>query len=131
MITRQFLKTLTTALFLTLCFSISAFAQSQPEPQDPTEKNRTDVNFNSPVKAAIDVLGRQIGLNIVFDDAIKNGKLTIALKDVTVEQALKIIFLAKNFQARIIEEKKIIVFPDNEANTQKYSQYELWPQKRT
>ena len=49
--------------------------------------------------------------------------------DVTIEQALKTILEDKKLQARIIEEKTIIVFPDNEAKRKKYEQYELWPAK--
>ena len=51
------------------------------------------------------------------------------MTDVTLEQAFKTILETKKFQARIIEEKTIIVFPDNEANHQKYKQHELWPAK--
>jgi len=42
---------------------------------------------------------------------------------------LKIILEEKKLQARFMEEKTIIVFPDNEAKRKKYEQYELWPQK--
>jgi len=63
-------------------------------------------------------------------DAVKDSDtLTIMLKDVTIGQAIKIVLVAKRLQARIIEENKIIVFPDNEAYRQKYGEYELWPAK--
>ena len=127
---RQSLKTLTPTLFLLLCSSISAIAQSPSEPQEPGEKDRTTINMNNaPVKNAINTLGKQMGLNVVFDDTIKDSRLTIMLKDVTLEQGLKIFLVAKGLQARVIEEKTIIVFPDNEANRQKYKQHELWPAK--
>jgi len=42
---------------------------------------------------------------------------------------LKILLAAKSLQARIIEKNKIIVFPDNEANCQKYGKYQQWPAK--
>jgi hypothetical protein len=48
---------------------------------------------------------------------------------VTLEQALKIILEEKKLQARIMEEKTIIVFPDNEAKRKKYEQYQLWTAK--
>jgi type II secretory pathway component GspD/PulD (secretin) len=131
MIIRQYLKTFAPALFLLLCCSISAFAQSAPESQRSRQKDLTDVTFHTiPVKVAIDALGSQLNLNVIFDDAVKDSDtLTIMLKDVTIEQAIKIVLVAKRLQARIIEEKKIIVFPDHEANRQKYGQYELWPAK--
>ena len=126
---RQSLKTLAPALFLLLCCSISAFAQSPSEPQEPKKKDLAKVTFNSPVKSAISTLGMQVGLNIVFDDQVKNERLTIDLNDVTIEQALEIILVAKNLQARIIEEKTIIIAPDNETCRYFYKQYKLWTAK--
>jgi type II secretory pathway component GspD/PulD (secretin) len=127
---RQSLKTLATALFLTLCFSITAFAQSPSEPKDSGQRDRTTINFNnSPVKAAIESLGKQLNLNIVFDDSMKDDRLTFELKDVTAKQVMKIILIQKRLQARTIEENTIIVFPDNETNRQRFGQYELWPAK--
>jgi type II secretory pathway component GspD/PulD (secretin) len=127
---RKSLKTLTPSLFLLLCCSISAFAQSPAESQEPRQKDLANVTFgSSPVKAAINLVVSQMGFNVVFDETIKDDAFSIELTDVTMEQALKIIFVAKRLQARIIEEKKIIVFPDNEANHEKYRQYELWPAK--
>jgi len=126
---RQSLKTLAPALFLLVCCSISAFAQSPSEPLESGKKDLIKAIFNSPVKSAISTLGKQMGLNIVFDDAVKNDRLTIELNDVTIEQALKTILEDKKLQARIIEEKTIIIAPDNETNRYYYKQYELWPAK--
>ena len=127
---RQSLKNLAPALFLLLCCSICAFAQSPAEPQESGKKDRQSVTFqNNFTKVAIFVVGKQLGLNVMFDETVKQDRLSIDLNDVTLKQALKIILEAKNLQARIIKEKKIIVFPDNEANREKYGQYELWPAK--
>src|SRR5262245_12472921 len=127
---RKSIKALTPSLFLLLCCSISAFAQSPAESKEPRQKDLANVTFkSSPLEAAINSVVSQMGLNVVVDETIKNDKLSIELIDVTMEQALKIIFVAKRLQARIIEEKTIIVFPDNEENRQKYAQYELWPAK--
>ena len=127
---RQFLKNLTPALFLLLCCSISAFAQSPSESQESGQKERKTITFqNILAKAAISVVGKQMGIDVVFDETVKEDRLTIELTDVTLEQALKIILEEKKLQARIIEEKTIIVFPDNEAKRKKYEQYELWPAK--
>ncbi|MCI0665151.1 MAG: STN domain-containing protein [Acidobacteria bacterium] len=126
---RQSLKTLAPAMFLLVCFSITAFAQSPAEAQDSVQKDRTNISFNSPVKAAIDTLGKQLKLNVVFDDSVKDERLTLELKDVTVKQTMKIILIQKKLQARTIEENTIIIFPDNEANRERYGQYEIWPAK--
>jgi type II secretory pathway component GspD/PulD (secretin) len=127
---RQSLKTLTPALFFLLCCSIGAFAQTPAQPQESGRKDLIKVAFgNMSVKTAIATVVKQMGIEVLFDDTVKEDRITIELNDVTVKQALKIILLSKNLQARVMEEKTIIVFPDNEANRQKYEQYELWPAK--
>ena len=124
------MKNLAPALFLLLCCSISPFAQSPSKPKESWQNERIKVTFrNISVKPAISTLGTQMGLNVVFDDTIEEDKLDIELTDVTVDQAMKTILEEKKLQARIIKDKKIIVFPDNEANRKKYEQYELWPAK--
>ena len=127
---RQSLKNLAPALLLLLSCSISAFAQSPSEPQKSGKKDLAKVTFRSMrLKFAISTLGNQMKLNTVFDDQVKDDPLTIELNDVTLKQALEIILVAKKLQARIIEEKTIIIFPDNETNRRLYEQYELWPAK--
>jgi hypothetical protein len=79
------------------------------------------------VKIAVSFVGKQMGLKVVFDDSVKDDSLSIELTDVTPEQGLKLIFDEKKLQARIMEEKTIIVYRDDEANHKKYEQYDLWP----
>src|SRR5262245_33231011 len=129
-VVRQSLKSLAPALFLLLCCSMGAFAQSPSEPQDSGKKDLFKVAFGSmSIKIAINSLVKQMGLNVVFDDTVKEDRLTIELNDITIEKALKIILESKDLQARIMEEKTLIVFPDNEAKRKKYEQYEPWPVK--
>jgi len=118
---RQSLKTLASALFLLLCCSIRAFAQSPSEEQEL-------ISFkDTPLKAAIYSLGTQLGLNILFDEAVKDSEMvSIELRDTSFKKALDICLLAKKMQAAIIVEKTVIIFPDNEDNRKKYGQYEFW-----
>jgi hypothetical protein len=121
-IIRQSLKTLAPALFLLSGCLISAFAESQSKPQELIRI----VFKNSTVKIAVSFVGKQIGLKVVFDDSVKDDSLSIELIDVTPEQGLKLIFDEKKLQARIMEEKTIIVYRDDEVNQKKYEQYDLW-----
>src|SRR5262245_34255419 len=126
---RQSMKILAPAVFLLLCCSIGAFAQSTAKTQDPTQMTK-EVSFkDAGLKTTISSIGNQINLNVVFDDQVKDDRLTLELKDVTAKQVMKIILIQKRLQARTIEENTIIVFPDNETNRQRYSQYEIWPAK--
>ncbi len=127
---RHSLKTLTPAVFLLLCYSIVGLAQTPSDVQELGPRTMSISFKDTSLKTAIQSVGKQLNLNVRFDEAIKDGeKITIELRDVSLETALKIFLLAKRLQARIIEENTIIVFPDNADNRQKYGQYELWPAK--
>jgi type II secretory pathway component GspD/PulD (secretin) len=134
MISRSFvrhsLKTLTPTLFLLFCCSIVGSAQTPSDVQELGPRAMSISFKDTTLKVAIQSVGKQLNLNVRFDEAIKDSeKITIELRDVSLEQALKIFLVAKRLQARIIEEKTIIVFLDNADNRQKYGQYELWPAK--
>jgi hypothetical protein len=122
---RRSLQTLAPVMFLLLCSSISAL-----DLVDAPLRQSKPISFQNILsKAAIAVVGKQMGLIVEFDETVKEDRLSIELTDVTLEQALKIILQEKKLQARFMEEKTIIVFPDNEAKRKKYEQYELWPPK--
>jgi|SRR5215813_10725258 len=134
MISRNFvqrsLKTLAPGLFLLFCFSIGEFARSPSKAQD-TRREGFGIEFKysgTPVKPAIEMVGQGMGLKVVFDESVKMSEVIyMEGKTATPEQALMVILAAKSLQARTIEENKIIVFRDSEANCQKYEQYEPWP----
>ncbi|MGE0127054.1 MAG: STN domain-containing protein [Blastocatellales bacterium] len=134
MINRSFVqrsrKILASALFLLLCCSGAALAQTPSDVQELGNVAQIISFKDTSLKAAINSVGKQLNLNVVFDEAIKDSeKLTLELREVSFEQALKIFLVAKRLQARIIEENTIIVFPDNATNRERYGQYELWPAK--
>ena len=136
---RQLLKTLTPTLFLLLCSSIGAFAQAPAATRESTqaaiEQMRSSaagtqelISFkDTPLKAAIYSLGTELGLNILFDEAIKDTEMvSVELCDTTFGKALDIVLLNKKMQAGFIAEKTLIIFQDNEDNRRRYRQFELW-----
>lgn len=128
-VVRQSLKTLAPALFLLLCCSIGAFAQAPPAALESAQTAKAVSFKDAALKATISDVGNQLGINVVFDDSVRDEKLNLELKEVTAKQVMKIILIQKRLQARTIEEKTIIVFPDNATNSQRYAQYETWPAK--
>jgi len=136
---RQSLKTLTPMLFLLLCCSIGAFAQSPSSTRELTqmaiEQMRSSesgiqelISFkDTTLKAAIYSLGTESGLDILFDEAIKDSEMVnVELNDTTFGKAMDVVLLSKRLQAAFIAEKTIIIFPENEENRKKYEQYEFW-----
>jgi len=127
---RQALRSMGAISFVLFCCSFVASGQSQSETRRPAEIAQQVIFKDSLVKQALVGLGQHLKLNVVLDDAVRDtDRLTIELKDVTFEQAMKIIMMQKRLQAKTIEENTIIVFPDNETNRKRYAEYELWPAK--
>ena len=110
---KTFLPILFVLLILT-CLPIAGWGQSAESPQDE-EKAPQNIAFrDASLKAALATMGKQLKINVVYDDAVKDIRLSIELKDVTIKAAMKIILIQQHLQARLIEDKTILIFPDNE-----------------
>ena len=123
---KTFLPILFVLLILT-CLPIAGWGQSAESPQDE-EKALQNIAFrDASLKAALATMGKQLKINVVYDDAVKDIRLSIELKDVTIKAAMKIILIQQHLQARLIEDKTILIFPDNETNRKRYEPYKVWP----
>ncbi len=97
-----------------------------------TEKNKVSRVLFADVelKTVIKSLAKQLKLNIVFDDSFRNQpRYEIELEDVTLEGALRIIFLQNHLSAKLLEENTLFVFFDNEANQQRFAAHPKWSEK--
>jgi len=88
-----------------------------------TDKERinlkfTDTNLSSIFKA----LGKHAGLNVLFDEQFKDKPMTFSIEDMTFEEALNSLCLATRNFYRIVNERTIIIVPDN---AMKRRQYEI------
>ncbi len=133
MISRQVVFSRKAAFSLRLvffCLPLAAFAQSSDQDEKKVGVAKDIVFRDTSLKVALQALGKQIDLNVVFDESVKDSsKLTIELHEVTLEAAMKIIFIQARLQARLIEEKTIIVFADNPINRHRFSEHKPWPAK--
>src|SRR5262249_20927506 len=114
-------------LCVLFCLPVAGLARSIEQNKDD-DKTTQNIEFkDASVKAALATMGKQLKINVVYDDLVKDTRLSIELKDVTIKAAMKIIFVQQRLQARLIEDKTIIIFPDNETNRRRYEQYKAWP----
>jgi type II secretory pathway component GspD/PulD (secretin) len=82
------------------------------------------------LKSAIKTLTKQLKLNVVFDDSFRDQpRYELELDDVTLESALKIIFVQAHLSAKLLEENTIFVFFDNDANQARFAAYPKWSEK--
>lgn len=72
------------------------------------------------LRSIFQALGKYSGINIIFDENFRDKPFAIDLTDMTFEQAINTVCMAtKNFY-RIINEKTILVVPDQIQNRMKY-----------
>jgi general secretion pathway protein D len=90
-------------------------AKAQPPQLDPTSDVPITLNFprDTNVKDIYRALGNAFGINVLFDQAVKDDRITIELRDVTAEQAIERVMQAANHFYKVLDEKSIIIVPDN------------------
>lgn len=117
------------SLLALLVVSSVGWAQTSEATNSQITKDRitfTDVAL----RATIKTLTNHLKLNVVFDETFRDeAKYNLELNDVSVEAALKIIFVQKRLAAKLIEEKTIIVFSDHPTTRARFEEYPDWPAK--
>ncbi len=75
------------------------------------------------LKSVFNVVARVSGLNFVFDKDIKPElKITILVKDMMIEDALKLLLVTNQLQKEVINENTIIIYPDTAGKIKDYQQ---------
>ena len=89
--------------------------KSQPPQLAPSSDQPISLSFprETPVKDIYKALGNAFGINIMFDQALKDDRIAIELKDVTAQDALERVMQAANHFYKVLDEHTIIVVPDN------------------
>ncbi|HEU4522127.1 MAG TPA: secretin N-terminal domain-containing protein [Thermoanaerobaculia bacterium] len=89
--------------------------KAQPPVLNPASDEPISLSFprETPVKDIYRALGNAFGINILFDQAVKDDRISIELRDVTAQQALERVMQAASHFYKVLDEKSIIVVPDN------------------
>jgi general secretion pathway protein D len=93
----------------------SSITKAKPPQLNPASSEPISLSFprETPVKDIYRALGNAFGINILFDQAVKDDRIAIELRDVTAQQALERVMQAANHFYKVLDEKTIIVVPDN------------------
>jgi general secretion pathway protein D len=93
----------------------SNITKAQPPTLNPASDTPISLSFphETPVKDIYRALGNAFGINILFDQAVKDDRIAIELRDVTAQAALERVMQAANHFYKVLDEKTIIVVPDN------------------
>jgi general secretion pathway protein D len=90
-------------------------SKAQPPQLNPASTEPITLTFSrdTNVKDIYRALGNAFGINVLYDQAVKDDRITIELRDVTAQQALERVMQAANHFYKVLDEKTIIVVPDN------------------
>ncbi|HVT45712.1 MAG TPA: secretin N-terminal domain-containing protein [Thermoanaerobaculia bacterium] len=100
-----------------------AVTKAQPPDLNPSSNEPISLVFPKPtaVKDIYRSLGNAFGINVVFDQSVKDDeRITIELRDVTAQQALERVMQASNHFYKVLDEKTIIVVPNNPQMRREY-----------
>lgn len=100
----------------------ASLTKAQPPVLNPASDEPISLSFpkETNVKDIYKALGNAFGINIVFDQAVKDDKIVIELKEVTARQALERVMQASGHFYKALDEKTIIVIPDNAQTRRDY-----------
>jgi len=89
--------------------------KTQPPQLNPASDQPISLSFprETPVKDIYKALGNAFGINIMFDQAVKDDRIAIELKDVTAQIALERVMQAAGHFYKALDEHTIIIVPDN------------------
>jgi general secretion pathway protein D len=98
-------------------------ARQNPEPLlNPASRDPIDVVFNNAsLRDILNSMGMSTGINVTYERDYQDRSYTIQLRGVTFEQALNQILAANQLFYKVINERTIMVIPDN---AQKRALYE-------
>src|SRR3954452_16531549 len=90
-------------------------SKTQPPQLNPASDQPISLSFprETPVKDIYRALGNAFGINIMFDQAVKDDRISIELKDVTAQTALERVMQAAGHFYKTLDEHSIIIIPDN------------------
>jgi len=94
-------------------------AQLRPSIQKPISIELHDVT----VRNVFEVLQRASGINFVFDrDARTDQRTSIALRDATIEDAIRMALLTNQLEQKILNENTVFVFPNTPQKLREYQE---------
>lgn len=100
----------------------AGLTKAQPPVLNPASDEPISLSFpkETSVKDIYRALGNAFGINIVYDQAVKDDKIAIELRDLTSRQALERVMQASGHFYKVLDEKTIIIIPDNAQTRRDY-----------
>ena len=101
-----------------------ARAQGAPPLLNPSSREPIRLNFgaSSSLRDILNFIGTASGINITYDAGYVDKPYSVTLDGVTVEEALQQVLSANQYYYKVVNQKTIIVIPDQPAKHQQYDE---------
>jgi general secretion pathway protein D len=75
------------------------------------------------IRSVFEVIGRTTGVNFVFDKDVRPDlRTTIAVRNTTVEDAIKLILLTSQLERRVLNDNTLLIYPNTPAKQKEYQE---------
>ncbi|MDO8445040.1 MAG: cohesin domain-containing protein [Deltaproteobacteria bacterium] len=72
------------------------------------------------IKEVFEIISKLSGINFIFDEDLKDQKISIFLQDATFEQAMDLLLLTNKLFAKVVTENTVIIIPKTPAKIKQY-----------
>jgi general secretion pathway protein D len=76
----------------------------------------------TPVTNVFEILSKLEGINFIFDKDVKETKVTLFTTDVTFDRFLDVLLKTNSLQAKMINQKTLLIYPDTPAKAKEYDE---------
>lgn len=78
---------------------------------------------DAPLRTVFEAMGRGAGVNFVFDKEVRgDAKVTIYLKDVTLDEAMRVILATQQLERKLLNERSVLIYPATAAKQREHQE---------
>ncbi|MEJ6005723.1 secretin N-terminal domain-containing protein [Paucibacter sp. AS339] len=77
----------------------------------------------APLRTVFEAMGRGAGVNFVFDKDVRgDAKVTIYLKDVSLDEAMRVILSTQQLERKLLNDKSVLIYPNTQAKQREHQE---------
>ena len=77
----------------------------------------------APLRTVFEAMGRGGGVNFVFDKDVRgDAKVTIYLKEVSLDEAMRVILSTQQLERKLLNDKSVLIYPNTQAKQREHQE---------
>ncbi|EHR69793.1 type II secretory pathway, component HofQ [Burkholderiales bacterium JOSHI_001] len=103
-----------------------AATASPPRPSTLAEAYQKPVSLefrDAPLRSVFEALARAGNVNFVFDKDVRgDGKVTVFLRDVTLDEAVRVVLATQALERKLLNDSTVMIFPNTQAKQREHQE---------